>query len=154
MHPPVSPLLIPLAGIGLAMIIVPLALITKYVGQQRHYRHLERMQAMKAGIAAPATVPLPGPGAIVAIGAGVPTACMSAALLATLSLRSYTPDLVPMLAVIWGMSTFLGLCGLMTGLILGVMLHRANGKAAAATRDDSAKPAYDPDMFDAAHRGY
>lgn len=151
---PLSPMIIPLAGIALPIIIVPTALFAKHVGQQRHHRHMERMQAMKSGVAPPASVPLPGPGAVVAIGAGVPTACMLAALGATLSLPFHTPDLVPLLGIIWCAAVFLGICGLTSGLILGLLLHRANAKIAAAARDASAKPAYDPDMFDAAHRGY
>lgn len=153
MHPPMSPLLIPMAGIGLAMIIVPLAIVTKYIGQQRQYRHLERMQALKSGVTPAAASPLPGPGAVVAIGAGVPAACMMAAFFSTLSVGHSTPDIVPVLGIIWSMSAGLGLCGLAGGLILGGLLHRANARA-AETRDVSPKPAYDPDMFDAAHRGY
>lgn len=146
--------MIPMAGIGLATLIVPLSLLANYVGRQRQYRHLERMQAMKLGVVPPATVPLPGPGSIVAIGAGVPSACMLAALLATLSFRSHSPDILPVVAMIWGAASFLGLGALATGLVLGLLLHRANARAAASAQEDSAKPAYDPDMFDAAHRAY
>jgi hypothetical protein len=140
-------------GIAIPMIIVPAALFAKHVGRKQQYRHLERMQALKAGVTLPPMVPLPGPGAIVAIGAGVPMVCVVGALAATEMVRNQTPDPQIAMALIWSMTLLLGLCGLATALIFGLLLHRANARALASA-NDSTKPAYDPDMFDPAHRAY
>lgn len=146
-----SALLIPLAAIALPAVIVPMSIAGKHLARQRQYRHEERMQALKAGLHPSAGVQVPGPGAVVAIGAGVPVAAVLGALGATLSLPFHTPDLVPLLAIIWSASVLLGICGLATGLILGLMLHRASRRRAAAP---SGKAAYDPDLFDPVHSGY
>lgn len=146
--------MIPLLGIAIPMVIVPAALFAKHVGKARQYSHLERMQALKAGVTLPPTVSLPGPFSLVAIGAGVPMACMLGAFAATESVRHQLPYTSTPLVIIWVACAALGVCALATALILGLLLHRANSRAQAATRDASAKPAYDPDMFDSAHRSY
>jgi hypothetical protein len=146
--------LIPLFGIAIPMIIVPAALYAKHVGRVRQYRHLEQMQALKAGVTLPPTVPLPGPFSLVAIGAGVPMACLLGAFAATESMRHQLPYNTAALTIVWGACAVVGLGALATTLALGLLLHRANARAAAMARDSSAKPAYDPDMFDPAHRAY
>ncbi len=142
--------IVPLAGIAIPMVVVPTVLFARHVGRNRQYGHLERMQALKAGVALPSTVRPPGPGAVVAIGAGVPTVCALAAVMATHALPATPRDeeLIVRLAIVWGVAFLLGLCALATALVLGLLLHRANAKA-ATTRDASAKPAFDPDPFDA-----
>lgn len=148
---PHSVVVIILAGIAFTMFVVATGTYAKHVGRTRQFRHLERMQALKAGVVLPTPVPLPGPGAVVAIGAGVPAVSALAAVAATLALPTaiHGEELIAMLAMIWGPAFFLSLCALATALVLGLWLHRANSKAAAAARDASAKPAYDSDPFDA-----
>jgi hypothetical protein len=151
MHPST---VIPLAGIALPVIIVPLVLFAKHTANKRYYRHLERMAAIKAGVMPPEPTPLPGPGAIVAIGAGVPIASIFGALLATVNLPAYTNDTVAVVGFIWSMAVAITLVGLATSLVLGVMLHRAHRRTSMETPRPSAKPTYDPDMFEPADRGY
>ncbi|MDG3003104.1 hypothetical protein [Paludisphaera mucosa] len=148
------PTIIPLAGIALPLILVPTIMLTKNLGQRRYYRHLERMQALKSGLPVPASTPLPGPGSVVAIGAGVPIVSILGALIATASIPWESPDVLPLTAIIWSMSLFLALGGLTTALILGVLLHRAHRRSTSTDAAASAKPAYDPDMFEPAGRGY
>ena len=144
---------VPLAGIALPAIVVPLVIFGKLAGNKRYYRHLERMAAIKAGVPLPEPAPLPGPGAIVAIGAGVPIASVFGALLTTANLPEYNGDMLPLVAIIWSFAMMIALAGLATSLILGVMLHRAHRRA-VETPLPSTKPAYDPDMFESAGRGY
>lgn len=145
---------IPLLGIAIPMVIVPAALFAKHLGRKAQHRHLERMHALKAGMALPPTVPLPGPGSIIALGAGVPMACVLGACVATDMIRGQTEDLPALTAIIWSFALFIAVCGLGSALVLGVLLHRANARAEAAMMRDSAKPTYDPDMFDPAQRAY
>ncbi|WP_165073555.1 hypothetical protein [Paludisphaera rhizosphaerae] len=144
---------VPLAGIALPAIIVPLVIFAKQAGNKRYYRHLERMAAIKAGVPLPESAPLPGPGAIVAIGAGVPIAAVFGALLATANLPQFNDDTVPLVAIIWSFALLIALVGLATALVLSVMLHRAHRRT-AETSQPSTKPAYDPDMFEPAGRHF
>jgi hypothetical protein len=145
--------IVPLAGIALPAIIVPLVIFGKLAGNKRYYRHLERMAAIKAGVPLPERTPLPGPGGIVAIGAGVPIASVLGALVATANLPEYDGEMMPLVAIIWSFAMMIALAGLATALILGVMLHRAHRRAVDIPLP-STKPAYDPDMFEPAGRGY
>ncbi|WP_197490840.1 hypothetical protein [Planctomyces sp. SH-PL62] len=151
-------MIIPLAGISLPLILVPLILVFKHVGRNRDHRHLERMQAIKAGRPLQSASNPPGAGSVVAIGAGVPCASMFGALLATASISSRSPDFMPMMGLIWGSAAVVGLGGLLTAFILGVLSHqgyrRDRDREASEALGSSAKPAYDPDLFDAAGRGY
>lgn len=145
--------IVPLAGIALPAIIVPLAIFAKQAGNKRHYRHLERMAAIKAGVPFPEFAPLPGPGTIIAIGAGVPIASILGALIATANLPEFNDDTVPLVAIIWCFAMMIALVGMGAALILSVMLHRAHRRTAETPRQ-STKPAYDPDMFEPAGRHF
>ncbi len=147
-------MIIPLAGIALPVILVPIILLFKQIAQKRQFRHLEQMQAIKSGRPLPAATQIPGPGSVVAIGAGVPTAAILGALIATANFSRHAEDLLPLMGVIWSCAAFVSLSGMATALILGIMAHRAHGRETSRPLDDSAKPAYDPDLFDAAGRGF
>lgn len=149
-------MIIPLAGISLPLILVPLILVFKHVGRNRDHRHLERMQAIKAGRPLPSASNPPGAGSVVTLGAGVPAAAMLGALIATSSFPSHGSDRIGLMGMIWGSAAVVSLGGLLTAFILGVLSHQAyrRDRDAAETLASSAKPAYDPDLFDAAGRGY
>lgn len=147
-------MIIPLAGIALPLILVPAVMILKQVGRRRHYRHLERMEAIREGRPLTQSGLTPGPGSIVAIGAGVPIVAMGGALVITSQVSVFLDDALPVLAIVWACAGLISLCALATALILGMLAHRAHRHEVALRGDGSAKPAYDPDLFDAAGRGY
>ncbi|WP_165245752.1 hypothetical protein [Paludisphaera soli] len=136
------------------MILVPLILLFKHVGQKRQYQHLERMQAVKSGRPLPNSSQTPGPGSVVAIGGGVPAVSIVGALIATANFPRDVDHLVPLLGIVWSCAAFISLSGMATALILGVLAHRAHRRENSQTLEASAKPAYDPDLFDVASRGY
>ena len=148
--------IIPLAGIAIPLIIVPAVLVAKHLGRSRYYRHQERIEAIRAGSPGLGSTLLPGPGSVVAIGAGVPMMAILGALIATASIPSHvhTREMIPLLAIIWSTSTFVAVAGLTTSLILGILLHRAHGRTVEEAPRSSSKPAYDPDMFEPAGRGF
>ena len=151
---PPSVVILALAGIAFTLVVVAIGTYAKHAGRARQYAHLERMQAMKMGLTPPTTVPIPGPLAVVAIGAGVPMVGVMGAVAATSMLPFETREFENYLWIIWSATVFLALCGLGAGLALGLLLHRAKAREAETTAAASAKPTHDPDMFDAAHRGY
>lgn len=143
--------IIPLAAIALPLLLVPTIMLLKQGQEKRHWRHLERMQALASGAPVPPLNAPPGTGAVIAIGAGVPIFAIFAALTTTLNAHSYIPNALERSAIAWGCALIVSFGAMATGLILGVLQHRAHAKNAshfAGSNYDSAKPAYDPDAFD------
>jgi len=147
--------IIPLAGIALPLVLVPTLMLPKQGQRKRYWRHLERMQALAAGVPVPPASSTPGTGAVIAIGAGVPIFAIFAALVMTMNLHRYSPDSLVHAAIAWGCALIVSMGALTTSLILGLLQHRAHAQSASRFTDaafDSSKPAYDPDAFDVASR--
>jgi hypothetical protein len=147
--------IIPLAGIALPLFLVPTIMLLKQGHQKRHWRHLERMQALAAGVPVPPLSSPPGTAAVIAIGAGVPICSVFAAMIATLNMHRYTPDGPAQIAIVWAFALIVSMGALTTSLILAVLQNRAHARAASSFADaafDSSKPTYDPDAFDVVSR--
>ncbi len=95
----VNALWIPILGIFLPIVLVPMIMILKHRTLQREWQHEERMRAVELG------VPAPGEhrgGSVAAVGAGVPIVSVIAALTTTLAYQSPEGDEIPMLGIVWG----------------------------------------------------
>ena len=141
--------IVPLAGLALPVILVPMILFAKLAATARTHRHLERMQALKSGLQPQTPSPL-GAGTVTAVGAGVPIASILAALIASSWLDLVSDDSIPMLAIIWFSAAILAVAAMTVGLVLALMINRARAQDRSTSPRDSAKPAYDPDMFEPA----
>jgi len=144
-----------LAGIALPLFLVPTIILLRHSRLKRQWAHQERMEAIKRGIPSPPAQLTPGPGSIVAIGAGVPVVAVFCALLMTMRVSLGREDengMLEFLAIIWCCTVLI--CGLAmaTSLVLGVLQHRARAREAEWGARVSAKPAYDPDAFDVTGR--
>lgn len=138
-----------LAGIALPAILVPSVLLLKYSRLKRHWTHLERMEAIRMGIAPPPTFSTPGAGSVVAIGAGVPIVAVLGAWLTTAKVfHGYGDGSLTLAATVWGCALLISGMAMTTSVALGVLQHRARARAAKRDPFDSAKPAHDPDAFD------
>ena len=82
----INPLWIPILGILMPIVLVPMIMMLKHRTLQREWQHKERMKAIEMG--APPPPPTAG-GSVVAIGAGVPIASVIAAAVTSLS---YQPN--------------------------------------------------------------
>ena len=136
------------AGIALPLILVPTILLLKHSRLKRQWAHLERMKAIKMGVAPP-TQSTPASGSVVAIGAGVPAVAVLGAWLTTIVvLPGPWEDPLWPLAIVWGSALTIGALALATSLVLGVLQHRACARSTRREALASAKPAHDPDAFD------
>lgn len=80
----IDPLLIPIAGMAIPLIIVPVALGCKHATRARELTHAERMRALELGRRLPQDQPWWTPARLgLAIGAGVPLAVFVCAAVAT-----------------------------------------------------------------------
>lgn len=147
--------IIPLAAIGLPLVLVPTIILLKHRHEKRQWQHLERMQAIASGAPVRPGGSTPGTGAVIAIGAGVPMVAVVAALITTANARPYQPDSLAQSAVAWGCAFLISAGALGTSLILGILQHRAHAKANSQYVDasyESPKPTHDPDSFDVVSR--
>jgi hypothetical protein len=148
---PMDPLVIPIVGMLIPIIIVPTALGIKHARFLREVEHAERMRAMELGRTLPedeswdeswtfASV-------AVIIGAGVPIGAMLIAFMASKSL----PNVGGKIESIWMTTMIIGLAGVISGSVLGGQLFsKRNQPTQVASQDE--KPAYDPEEFDVVGR--
>lgn len=138
---------IPIVAMTIPIVIVPVALVTRYWRQRRQWQHLERLKAIEHGIS-----PFPSPcwPALVAIalGAGVPVGSFFIAWLAVE--ESHADESV------FAMAMIVGIVGVVSGYKLAMRLI---GPAAACERSSPVparshgKPYVgDPDAYDVAGR--
>lgn len=134
--------LIPLAGMAIPVIIVPVALSLRFAQRQREMEHAERMKALELGRTLPQDEPWSTPARIaLSIGAGVPIGVYFIAWLAALTIG--TKD------EIWMGATMIGLTGVITGSILAAKHFTLRAKAEAdASALYAQKAAIDDDAFD------
>ena len=79
-----DPIIIPIVGMAIPIVIVPVALGIKYARRERELEHAERMKALELGRTLPQDEPLWSPGRLcLAIGVGVPIGVFGFAWLAS-----------------------------------------------------------------------
>ncbi len=136
-----EPLLIPIVAMLVPIVIVPTALVFKWLRRERELEHVERIRAMELGRVLPRDEPFWSPARIaVSIALAVPTVAMTGALIAT-GAGGYHEQ-------IWVTSMFVAMSGVGGGTFLA---HR-HLLARASTADALKPPQYDPDAFDVVGR--
>jgi hypothetical protein len=134
-----DPLIIPIVGMLIPIIIVPTALGIKHARYLREVEHVERMRAMELGHR-PADEHSWTPAGIAgSIGAGVPIAVMFIAFIA--APRTGPAD------ALWMAAGMIGVAGVICGSILAAMQFSKGNRPSTVE-----KPSYDPDQFDVVGR--
>jgi hypothetical protein len=132
----IDPLIIPLAALGIPIIVAPTAMAFKHAAKLRDLEHAEKMRALELGRFNPGDAEWTTNARIGAgIGAGVPIVAMIAALVASMEVGYHEE--------IWTSSGFVGVAGVICGAILA-----AQPRSAVAADQSTAKPVYEPDAFD------
>jgi hypothetical protein len=145
-------LIIPLAGIMLPLILVPMIMTMKFIHKKREWEHLERMRTLQTGGSVSRPSHRLGGAALMGIGAGVPAVSVVAASITTSNVPFTYPDYLPFVAITWGCAFLISTAALICALVLGIFQVRSQ-KASPAFDDDTAtKPAYDPDAYDVVSR--
>jgi len=148
--PAIDPLLIPIVGILMPLVLVPTVIVLKHRHARREWEHKERMKAMEIRLPTP-TGQSPGKGtAIAAIGAGVPIASVLAALLASVAIgeQSLPQDSIPLNGIAWGCAALISFSALVTSLIMSSMSPKASKETDGAEHVMNGKPVFDPDAYD------
>ena len=145
-------LIIPIVAILMPMVLVPTILTLKHRHRRREWLHQERLRAMDLGLPAADSGKRMGGGSVVAIGAGVPVASVFAALITTLNLPDSHPDYMAIVAIAWGCSFVISTAALITSLVLGVMVMRANKTAESVDQFAALKPSFEADAYDVVSR--
>ena len=92
-----DPLIIPIVGILMPLVLVPTILVLKHRHKRREWEHRERMRAMERPDAARRDLAgAVGSGGVAAIGAGVPMASVLAAFLTGLTWEPTTAEDIPL----------------------------------------------------------
>ena len=145
-----DPLVIPIVGILMPLVLVPTVIVLKHRYKRREWEHLERMKAMSSSQPLTRLGGWAGTGGVAAIGAGVPIAAVFGALVTTLNWRPSTFDDVSVPAIAWGCAVLISAGGLATSLLLAFLQARTQQRldSAASADLEHAKPAFDPDTFD------
>jgi len=145
-------LIIPLAGIMLPLVLVPMVMTMKFRMKKREWEHLERMRALQMGVVPNQAAHRIGPGTLISIGTGVPAASVLAAGVTSLNMPYDQADPLAAMAITWGCAWLISTGAMITTLVLGIVQARANKNASALDPDAAAKPAYDPDAYDVVSR--
>jgi hypothetical protein len=142
----IDPLLIPIAGIALPVVLVPVILGIKYARYERELEHAERIKALELGRTLPKDEPWwTLPRIAVAIGAGVPVAVFFCAWQASVALGE--PE-----HAAWIGASIVGLASVVCGSVLtGVHFFRRD-RASERVDGLSAKPRFDADAYDVVSR--
>jgi hypothetical protein len=136
-----DPLIIPIVGMLIPIIIVPTALGIKHARYLREIEHAERMRAMELGLPT-AEEHANSPGSVAgSIGVGVPLGSLFLAFIAA-------PKVGPpeTIEAIWMAATMVGVAGVICGSALAAMQLSKRGQPSAPPAFE--KPSYDPDQFD------
>lgn len=145
-------LIIPLAGIILPLVLVPMVMTLKFRMKKREWEHLERMRALQMGVAPAQAGQRIGPGVLISIGTGVPAASVLAAGLTSVNFPIEQPDSLAVIGITWGCAWLISTGAMITALVLGVIQARAQKDASSLDHEDAAKPAYEPDAYDVVSR--
>jgi hypothetical protein len=140
-------MLIPLAGIGLPMVLVPTIIGMKHAARKREFEHQERMKALEMGR------PFPGSDAwasavAISIGAVVPLGALFVAWLTTVTTSS------PHQEGPWEAAGITGALSVCCGSMLAWRMAggRVRGQKAGADPNTNGKATYDPDAYDVVSR--
>jgi len=133
-----DPLIIPIVGMLIPIIIVPTALGIKHARYLRQIEHAERMRALELGHPPVDEHSWTPAGLAGSIGAGVPIAAMGIAFVATRSMNDPGS-----LDGIIQMAAMIGVAGVICGTILAALQMSKTGQNSIVS-----KPSYDPDAFD------
>jgi hypothetical protein len=144
-------LIIPLAGIVLPLVLVPMIMTMKFRMKKREWEHLERMRALQMGVAPAQAGHRIGPGVLISIGTGVPVASVLAAGITSLNVPSDLSDPLAVIAIAWGCAWLISTGAMVTAAVLGIVQARAR-KDASTLDEAAAKPAYEPDAYDVVSR--
>ena len=146
-------LIIPLAGIMLPLVLVPMVMTLKFRIKKREWEHLERMRALQMGVAPVQAGHRIGPGVVLlGIGTGVPAASVVAASMTSLSLPAELSDPLAAIAIAWGCAWLISTGAMVTAVVLGVVQARSQKNASALDHEAGAKAAYEPDAYDVVSR--
>ena len=137
----IDPILIPLAGIALPVVLVPVILGIRYARHERELEHAERIRALELGRTLPKdeawwTLPRIS----VAIGAGVPAAVFFCAWQASLSQSDPT--------VSWVAASIVGLAAVVCGTGLSAWHFSRRDQSAHLADGLPAKSQFDADAYD------
>ena len=136
---------IPILGILMPVVLVPMIMLLKHRTLQREWQHKERMRAIEMGIPAGAIAG----GGVGAIGAGVPIASVIAAAVTSLAYQpTSSGDEVPVFAIAWGLAFFISILGMGSALVLAHIQGRARNHAESLHAMREGKPSFDPDAYD------
>jgi hypothetical protein len=145
-------LIIPLAGIMLPLVLVPMVMGLKFRMKKREWEHLERMRALQMGVSPNPGAQRFGPGALIGMATGVPAASVVAAGMTSVNLPTDLPDPLAAIAIAWGCAWLISTGAMVTAAVLGVVQARAQRDASAIDHDSLAKAAYEPDAYDVVSR--
>jgi hypothetical protein len=141
-----NPLWIPIVGILMPIVLVPMIMLLKHRTLGREWQHKERMKALEMGASLPSST---AGGSVVAIGAGVPIASVIAAAVTTLAYESSSGgDEVPVYGIAWGCAFLISILGMVSALVLAHIQGRAHKEIESLHAMRDAKPAFDPDAYD------
>jgi len=141
----IDPLLIPILGILMPLVLVPTILVLRYRHGRREWEHQERMKAMDTGLPITATATK---GGVAAIGAGVPIASVLSALVASLALGTGSSDDIAIDGIVWGCAVLISALAFGSSLILAYIQSRAQCATTTSQALQNGKPAFDPDALD------
>jgi hypothetical protein len=138
-------LLIPILGILMPLVLIPMIMVLRYRGRKREWEHAERMKALELGLPAPGNESWPAR-VCIAIGAGVPVGSFFFAWVASLESGHGEP--------FWEAATMVGGLGVLCGTFLATRLlpSRSRAQDPAARSNPYAKSALDPDVYDVVGR--
>jgi hypothetical protein len=146
--PDIDPLVIPIMGILMPLLLVPTVLVLKHRHSRREWEHKERMKAMEIRLPSTSTDSSGMGRAVAQIGAGVPIASILAAFVTTLAWDPESGGDVPIHAVAWGCAALISALAMVTSLIIAYLHPRAPQVVEPAHDLNNGKPAFDPDAFD------
>ncbi len=142
----INALWIPILGIMLPIVLVPIIMILKHRTLQKEWQHKERMQAIELGVPAPSAQL---GASIAAVGAGVPITAVIAAVVTTLSFPSPEGEEVAVMGIVWGCALMIGAIAMISSLFLAHMHTRVRKDTESSLHvARNGKPVFDPDAFD------
>jgi hypothetical protein len=132
-----DPLIIPVLGIAVPIILVPTVLGIRHARHVRELEHAERMRALELGRILPQDESWWSPARIcIAIGAGVPIGTFVSAWMASETLGFFEP--------IWASAGVVGLAGVISGTVLAGRYFASRDRFARVAD----KPYVDAEAYD------
>jgi hypothetical protein len=136
-----DPLLIPIAGMAIPLILVPTILVLRHARMERELEHAERIKALELGRTLPQDEPWWTPARLcVAIGAGVPIGVFGLAFLASQTVVDAQP--------VWVAAGIVGVAGVVCGTFLAGRYLTHGCPSRLVVNLGQAKPELEADAFD------